>query len=157
MTNPEASDNRRATALVCHFGRQNSEGVNAVLAETIEANRVTPLIISVLDLHAGIVPILVTPDGLACITQMIHSRANDQYVDQECARAARLIISHSARDTAGFNTALREAADAGHVTDLLMATLETFLAVVPQLYCELGLAVLERSILDWAAREDATE
>ena len=153
MTTVTAADNRRATTLVCHYGHDNLEGVTAVLQETVEANRVTKLIISILDLHRGITPILLTQDGLACLTQMIYSAADETTQDQDCRRAARLIICHNERDTDGINTVLNEAADAERVSELLVGLLSLFSNFLPILYSQLGLEVLQRIILDWAARE----
>ena len=112
MTNPHAGDCRRATALVCHYGNQNLDGVNEILKEAVAVNRVTPLITSVLDLHESMGPLLHTQDGLACLTQMIYSLADKEDGDQDCRRAARLVIRHDRRDAPGINAVLKEAAEA---------------------------------------------
>lgn len=157
MTNPIAADNRRATALVCHFGRQNMEGVNAVLAETIEERRITPLIVALLELHANVIPVLLTPDGMACFTAAVYVLANDEGLSADARQAVQLILSHNDQNDQEFNHVLRAAADAGQVTELIVSLLSLFCTLMPILYSELGLQTLERSILDWAAREDATE
>lgn len=154
MTNPIAGDQRRATALTVWYGHRDLDGVNTVLAEAAELDRVRELVLGVLDLHAHVVPILLTGDGLACLTQMIYSLAEDQDGDPDCARAARLIVAHSERDTDAYKAVLREAADADRVADTIVGILANFRTFVPLLYSELGLTVLQRSILDWAARED---
>jgi hypothetical protein len=153
--NPHAADCRRATALVVHYGAQNLEGVDAVLKEAVTVNRVMPLITSVLDLHESVVPLLLTQDGLACLTQMIYTLADDEDGDQDCRRAARLVIRHDRRDAPGINAVLKEAAEADRVTELVVGLLSLYSTLVPMLYSQLGLQVLQRSILDWAAREDA--
>ena len=85
MTNPHAGDCRRATALVCHYGNQNLDGVNEILKEAVAVNRVTPLITSVLDLHGSMGPLLHTQDGLACLTQMIYSLAEKRTATKTAA------------------------------------------------------------------------
>lgn len=154
MTEITPADNRRATALVCHFGRQNTAGLNAVFLETTEADRPVELIQAVLALHAGVIPILFTPDGLACASQMIHSLTTDD--DADTRRAAKLITAHDQRDDDAFDATLLQAAEAGRCTQLLISVLNTFRTVVPVLYSEIGLQTLERSIITWAAREDAS-
>ena len=155
MTNPHAGDCRRATALVVHYGSNDLGGVTEILKEAVTVNRVTPLITSVLDLHESVVPLLLTCDGLACLTQMIYSLAENEDTDQDCRRAARLIICHDQRDAPGINAVLTDAATADRVTELVVGLLSLNSSLVPLLYSPLGLQVLQRSILNWAAQEDA--
>ena len=117
MTNPHAGDCRRATALVCHYGNSDLGGVNEILKEAVAVNRVTPLITSVLDLYESMGPLLHTRDGLACLTPMIYSLAEKEDGDQDCRRAALLVIRHDRRDAPGINAVLKEAAEADPVTD----------------------------------------
>jgi hypothetical protein len=100
-------------------------------------------------------PLLHTQDGLACLTQMIYSLADKEDGDQDCRRAARLVIRHDRRDAPGINAVLKEAAEADRVTELVVGLLSLYSSLMPMLYSQLGLQVLQRSILDWAAREDA--
>jgi hypothetical protein len=158
MTNPLAADCRRATALAVHYGNQDVDGVNSVLVEAIELDRAAELIVAVLELHAQVIPILLSGDGLACLTQMIHSLSQGRDGDDpDCARAARLIVAHSEHNFDAYDAVLLEAGDAEGITKTFMAILATFRAFVPLLYSELGLTVLQRSILDWAAREDGDD
>ncbi len=155
MTNPDAADNRRATALVCHYGRHNIDGFNAVLEETADEDRGTELIGAVLALHAQVIPILLTGDGLACLTGAIYTRRDDPDYSDGIRNAARLVTADSEGNIDDLNEALREAttSDWG-VTYLVFSVLSMFSTLVPILYSELGLRTLERSIIDWAARED---
>lgn len=147
-----AADNRRATALVCHYGRANLSGVNTILNEADTKRRVTPLVISVLDLHAGIIPILLTDDGLACLTAMLDD-LHETTTDTDQKRAVELITSHNVQDAEKFGTTLAAAGKDDKVSETIEAILAIFRAYVPLLYCELGLTVLQRSIIDWAGRE----
>ena len=44
-----------------------------------------------------VVPKLLTVDGLACLTQMVCTLADDPNADPDCRRAARMIVAHSYR------------------------------------------------------------
>lgn len=52
MTDPIAGDQRRATALVCHYGRNNTEGMAAILGEAADLGRPMELVAAVLKLHS---------------------------------------------------------------------------------------------------------
>lgn len=62
-----ASDRRRAAAAIIHFGQGNFDGVNAVLQESAEADRVSPFIIGLLDLYNDLMPALHTPLGMGLL------------------------------------------------------------------------------------------
>ena len=160
MTEPStAGDRRRATALVCHWGRRNIEGYNAIIREAQETKRVTQLLWEVLSLHAETVPILLTEDGIACATQVVYEVATIPVTDDEnpgigdCRRAAQLMFAFGQRDITEYNCTIEEAVDLDRATELFMALLELYRRAVPQLYTDLGLHVLEGSILQWAALE----
>jgi hypothetical protein len=157
MTNPLAGDHRRATALVCHFGRNNTPGMNAILEEAVTENRVSPLIVAVLALHEQVIPLLLTKDGLACLTGAIYTLVDDPNHSDDTRRAARLVTADSEQNLDAINAVLQEAAAANRVTQLVVAILSMFSTLVAILYSEVGLRTLERSILDWAAREDGAE
>lgn len=156
-TTISTGDHRRAGTLTVHYGRGDAEGVNTVLAETLEADRVMQLITAVMYLHAYAASILYTPDGLACLTQMVHTLAGDSDADPDCWRAARLIIAYSGDDVVAFNKVSTEAAAVHRGTELLMGLFAVYSAFVPILYGTLGLDVLQRTILDLVAREEGAE
>ena len=54
----------------------------------------------------------------------------------------------------GFNEAVQEAYRLHRGTELLIGLYATYSAFVPVLYSELGLQVLERSVIDWAKMEE---
>lgn len=154
MTNPTAGDQRRATALAVHYGHDRLDGVNAIIAEASEAERIVPLIAAILNMHHLVVPILLTRDGLACLTKMIYTLAEGEDVHEDCARAARLVVAHSEQDLDATHAVLADTAEADRASELILGLLTLFSSTIPILYSEVGLHVLERSILDWAARED---
>lgn len=155
----QPGDRRRATALVCHWGHANIEGYNAVVREAQEANRVTALMWEVLALHSEVAPILLTDDGIACASQDVYKVATIPIADDEkpgigdCRRAAQLMFGYAQQDVGEINAVLHEAVDLGRATELLMALLELYRRVIPQMYTDLGLNVLGKTVLQWAARE----
>jgi hypothetical protein len=156
-----AADRRRATALVCHYGRGSFEGWNAVVAEAADLGRVTALVIELVALHADVVPVLLTKDGVACVSDAIYrivtapAQTDEDPAVEDCRRAGRLMFAYAEDKLAEINAVLREAVDLGRATELVVAVLEMYRRHVPQMYSPLGLQVLERSILSWAMREDA--
>ena len=78
----EIADLCRASALVAHFGRDDAEGVHAVLQETVDARRTTQLLLAVLDLYNQIVPELRTPLGMSLMSSHILRLAGLEEVEQ---------------------------------------------------------------------------
>jgi len=64
-------DIRRAAQLVVAHSQDNIAGINDVIREIKELDRVTPLILAVLNLYRELVPVLATPIGLASLTQTV--------------------------------------------------------------------------------------
>lgn len=160
MTDPtHAADRRRATAMVVHWGRHNFDGFNALLAEAREASRVTAMVVEILALHSEVVPVLLTEDGIACATGEIRRVAEISDEDTsdpgmaDIRRAARLMFAYAKPDADWINRLLQEAVDADRAVDLVMSLLELYRRVIPQVYSEVGLNVLGRTILQWAADE----
>ena len=71
---PQLVDARRAASLAVHWNRQDLTGVNDVLAQVNSdayPNAATArLLFALLELYAGLVPLLHTPAGLGLLTQM---------------------------------------------------------------------------------------
>lgn len=72
-TTPDAipADCRRAAALVAHYGQANLDGINAILTEAAEADRVTQLILAVLNLYSFLIPELRTPAAMQWMTRAV--------------------------------------------------------------------------------------
>ncbi len=71
MIRIEAEDQRRACALIAHFGRGNVDGIDAIIHETNQTGRLTELLIAVLHFYAEVVPELRTPAGLDLLTRHV--------------------------------------------------------------------------------------
>lgn len=84
MTNlqVEAADLRRAAALIVHYGRNNEDGVKAIIAETSDAKRPVPLILALLTLTDQVVPALYTDLGMSLLSAHILKLAGIEETDQ---------------------------------------------------------------------------
>lgn len=157
MTNAYAGDCRRATALACHYGNGNTDGMRAVLNEAIEDNRVTPLIVAVLDLAQYVFPVLLTNMGIGCVSDVVFrltQAPSEPRPDRH--RAARIIVAHASNNVDGINAVLAEAAEARAVTELITAILELFGVACSPLYTPLGLDALQQATVDLAVKEAET-
>ncbi|UUO03630.1 hypothetical protein M4D79_12110 [Mycolicibacterium novocastrense] len=154
MTNLNAGDYRRSCALVYHYSHRDAEGCNAVLTEAVDARRVTALIVTVCDVFQHIVPTLVTPLGMACMSELVIDIANTTDGDPDVRRAAQL-IAHQANDNrAAINAVLIEADEDDRINELVNAILNLYETLLPALYSPTGLHALQRTIIDYAAQED---
>lgn len=153
MTNRlTTADCRRATALACHWGRANVDGVNELFNEAVEKKRISELLIALLGLYAYIVPVLVTKLGMGCLSETVVNIAGHGK-DDSSRRAARLVIAHSGHDVDAINTVLREARDADAITDLFLSLMGLYSMLVPALNTNAGLTALQAAVLDIAALE----
>lgn len=148
----QAADCRRATALVCHYGRRNADGVNEIFHETVEANRVSELLMATASLYSYITPVLVTQLGMRCLSETVMNIAKEG-ANESGRRAAKLIIAHSAADVDAINAVLKDAKEANAITDLFMSMMNIYAMLVPALTTNLGLTALQSAILEIAVLE----
>lgn len=146
------SDCRRATALVTHYGRANLAGINETFREAVEVDRVTPLLMAVLDLYTNLMPILVAPLGMSCLADTVMLTAKDAE-NADLRRAAQLVGAHSIADVEAMNAVLTEAKDAESITPLFFAVMDLYGMLVPSLYTRPGLHALQKVIVDLAGVE----
>jgi hypothetical protein len=75
MTPEEKSDTRddcrRAAALVVHHARADIAGINYILQEAAEADRITPLFVAVLDLFQTLLPELRTETAISLLSTWV--------------------------------------------------------------------------------------
>jgi hypothetical protein len=153
MTNLYAGDCRRAAALVVHYGTQNMPGVNEVLKEAVDVDRVSETVLGVLNLFEQVIPQLVTPLGIACMSDVVARLAEDEEADPDCSRAARIVTHHADKSVDGINIVMGEACDSDRVTPLILGVLHLYSTICPQIFTRLGLAALQQSVLDFAVQE----
>jgi hypothetical protein len=150
------SDCRRATALVTHYGRGNLAGINEALREAVEVDRVTPLLMAVLDLYDNLMPVLVAPLGMKCIADTVAVTAREAE-DDELRRAAQLVGAHASSDVDAMNAVLMEAKQAERITQLFFSVMILYGMLVPAIYTRPGLHALQQVIVDLAAVEAENE
>ena len=64
-------DCRRAAAIVVHHARADLEGINAILQEADECDRVTQLFLAVLDLYQTLLPELRTEVAMKLLSAWV--------------------------------------------------------------------------------------
>lgn len=62
-------DVRRAAQLIAHHGNNSREGINKVLTDADDEDRVTELVLAVLNLYETLLPSLYAPTGLRALQQ----------------------------------------------------------------------------------------
>jgi hypothetical protein len=149
-TMPDASDYRRATALVCNHVRDDLGGINQVLAEAGDGG---PLIIALLGLYQHIVSAFLTELGMACCSETILTLAREPETDPDYRRAAGVIAHHGNGNADGFRSVMQEACDADRVAEMLVAILKLYKSQLPMLYTPLGLQTLLNTELDFFEQE----
>jgi hypothetical protein len=154
VTNPLAGDCRRASALVLNYGRRDHAGVNAILQESAEADRVTDLILATLTLFQSVVPILITDYGMHAMGQVILGLAQDRDGDDNVRRAAALVAHDGNSNVQGINAILQEASETTGISELILNVMHLYATILPSLFTPLGLDTLQRNVLDLAAKEN---
>lgn len=154
MTNPLAADCRRASALVLNYGRRDHAGVNAILQESAEVDRVTDLIVATLSLFQSVVPVFVTEYGMHAMGQVVLGLANDHEGDGDVRRAAALVAHDANANVQGLNAVLAEASETTGISALILNVMHLYSTILPSLFTPLGLATLHQNVLDLAAKEN---
>lgn len=152
-----AADYRRAAASIVHWGKGNYEGFDQVLTEVKDAARVSPFILGMLGLLHAVVPVLMTEMGIASLSEAVHCLAANPDTADDASRAARLVIAFANDDIVALNGVLEEAAQADHVTHLMIALLVLYRTVLPAAFTNYGLGAMQRTVLDLAAQEAADQ
>ena len=95
-------------------------------------DRVTPTILAVLDFYQAVVPMFITTFGMQALSEVVNNLAlTDTDLDRQ--RAARLIAHHGNDNVDGINQVLQSAAQANRVTQLIIAILNLYEILLPQL------------------------
>ena len=75
MIEVKAADIRRAAALIVHYGHQDDAGMDAILQEANEPNRIAELILATIRVYETLIPLLHTEAGLALLRRTITDMA----------------------------------------------------------------------------------
>lgn len=144
MTNPAAGDCRRAMALIGHHNAgPDFDGINHIIGEANDAGRGTHLFLALLDAYQHIVPQLRTKDAVACLTDAVNLIA-EQHASEDWRRAATAIISHSTENVDRLNEVTIEATEQQRTGMLLLAILDLYGYLLPELGTPLGCEAVSR-------------
>lgn len=146
-TSPTHSDFQRAAALIGHRANGNAEGVRFTMQAANEANRVTALLIALLDGYRLVASELRTEHALGAVGEFIEACAA-QDEDADVRRAAAAFVAHRDNDLDAFNTVLIEANDDGRPGEVVAGVLDLFSTLLP----ELGTPVALANLAQWTAR-----
>jgi hypothetical protein len=158
---PSAADARRATALTLHHRGGDTDGVVELVRETAETDRAAELLMAILDLHRTAILELKTDQGVTLMALYVQDLANvpttPDPVTADVRRAAALLDCHGRTDITGLNNVLLDAADTGRPTQLVVALLDLYEHLLPELSSNTGTRWLNRCISNFANEEAQTE
>ncbi|MGJ6126317.1 hypothetical protein QN239_27450 [Mycolicibacterium sp. Y3] len=127
------ADYQRAAALIGHEANGYAPGMQFVVDQTCAENRTAQLLLAVIDCYATITIELRTDGGLIAVWQLIEQETRRRNDDGDARRAATAIVARRDKDTAAFNTVLREANEAGRPAELLATVIGMYSAILPEL------------------------
>lgn len=153
-----AADVRRAAVLTIHHRRRQTDGQQAILDETQETGRWAELIFAIAAFHRQAFIELRTDAGrdlayrfLAEIAYQTHNDPGEYGPD--IRRAADMIQSFGPNNIAGINKAVRESGDGGRVGELVLALLNLYQKLMPELSADAGMKWLQDQAMNGAANE----
>ncbi len=79
LTLAVARANRQAAAMVIHFARSDAAGFNAIVEELESGADVRNLILGILALFRSVLPVLMSPAGIALVESVIADLAADEH------------------------------------------------------------------------------
>ena len=136
-------DYRRAVALIAHAASASAEGIEALIAEAVDAGRATELLRALLAAYGELAGQLRTEAGLTGVAELITAAAGHDRLGV----AARVTAAYRTRDLGALNRELT-AANEARPAELLGAVCELHAGLLPELGAPTGLAAVRR----WAAR-----
>lgn len=148
-----AADLRRAGTLIRWFGLNNHQGVEAIIQETAEEQRITELLQAICVLYEALIDVLITEVGKVTIASEL-SLFSRQPEDNDVKRAATWICAHAAKDVDAMNAALIGAREPeNRIGQLVMTVVSMFATLVPCVCTYVGLKKLENVVQRLIMRE----
>jgi hypothetical protein len=160
---PKAADARRAAALIIHRRRADVDGVTALLEEAHRSDRVTELVLAVLDLYRTAIEELRSDNGINLIASYVGQmcklaeQASPEVGVGEMLQSARLLDAHGRGDMQGVNNVFSEAKAGDRGVYLILGLLDLLETLLPELSCEAGFDWLNRCVSTFAAEEAGDE
>lgn len=149
----KAGDLRRAGVLIKHRIAGDTDGINTILTEALEAARATELVDAVLITLGTVATRLLTPEGLAALDEWVafYADRNWDHVPDQWHPAARFITAHGLKDYDTMTAILNETSD--DVAPTILATIDVYINVMPVLHTHIGTRVLSNGISKLAGIE----
>lgn len=154
--NLTAIDFRLAAALTKHHRKGNATGVTEIVRETIDTDRGTPLLAAILDLHARYITDTRTDTGIGYLARHVQAIGAIDPTDAttlDIHRACHILDGHGRTDYELINTALRDAVADQRGTYLVIALLDLYEAVLPEMSSPAGKAWLDACITTMLGEE----
>lgn len=148
--NPDITtgDWRRAGALLKHRLARDVDGCNAILEETLQAARLTNLIVALIGTLDAVTNQLLTPLGLDALDEWLEAWARtdfDPTRTAEWTRAAALTAACHANDTAEMDRVIMEGSD-DNITPVVLSTIDVYSAACPALATHTGIQVIANGL-----------
>ncbi len=151
---PSAADIRRATVLALHHRRGDLEGCAAIAEESNAADRAPQLLLAVLAVHQLLIGLLRPPNAIPLIADYVHGLAGLPPEDRvDTVRAAGILDGHGRGDPAAIKAIMAAAVADGRPTQTVVALLELYETVLPELSSRAGVEWLASQIPALAAAE----
>jgi len=147
--NPDRSDHRRAAVLLLHHRRGDKAGVVAIAQETNELDRGPQLLMSVLLLHQVLIGLLRTTNSSTLMAPWVAGMAAllaTEPSQKDIVRAAQILNFHGQRARDGIAVVMNEATAEGRSTQVLLALLDLYEVILPELSGAVGIEWLQSQI-----------
>jgi hypothetical protein len=148
--NTAATAYRRAAVLIKHHLTGNTDGINAVLQEVIDDNRLGPLLGGLLGSLTAITDQLVTDNGKEAIAELIEDIADHDGSPEPVRRAARYLTAFNHHDSAAMDSIIREAES---VSPTIIGLLDIYTRLVPTMCSDIGLDIIDNAIRALSVKE----
>jgi|KBSSwiStaDraftv2_1062776.scaffolds.fasta_scaffold668325_1 hypothetical protein len=147
--NPDRADYRRAAVLLLHHRRGDKAGMVAIAEETNELDRGPQLLNSVLLLHQALIGLLRTASSINLMAPWVAGMAAviaTEPAGKDVIRAAQILNFHGQQARDGIAVVMNEATAEGRSTETLLALLDLYEVVLPELGGAVGVEWLQSQI-----------
>jgi hypothetical protein len=148
-TGPSPGDVRLAASLTIHHRSGDREGQAEIIRDTAESNRASALLLSVLDLHRTFIVQTRTPAGVDYLGTYVQDIGNVKPTDDaamDVHRACRILDGHGRNDFDSINDVIRAARGENRCTETLLALLDLYTVVLPELSSTAGSKWLDECV-----------
>ncbi len=155
---PNAADGRRAAALITHHRRGDRTGMYEIVNSAVDHGRPTELVLAVMDLYRRAIVELRTDHGLELLAAYVGqlSTATDDPDTIDITRAAIILDAHGRGDFVTLSATLSSASTNKRGSETLLALLDLYAVVLPELTSDIGIGWLDRCATTFF-EEEATE